>query len=148
VNGDDYEALAEPHETLRDVLRERLGFLGVKKGCDYGGCGACTVIVNEKAVYSCMTWVAKSEGKRIVTIEGLSKSGKLDPVQEAFLNLNAAQCGYCTPGVIMSARALLDGNPSPSEDDVRDALTGNICRCTGYSKYVEAILSLAKKASR
>ena len=145
VNGVKHEVDVEPWDSLNFVLREKLGLTGTKRGCDTGGCGACTVIVDGRVVYSCMTYAMKVDGSKVLTIEGLSKDGKLDPVQEAYEKHYGLQCGYCTPGFIMSTKALLERNPNPSEDEVREALVGNLCRCTGYTKIVEAVLSLRKR---
>ncbi len=147
VNDVKHEINVEPWESLNFVLREKLGLTGTKKGCDTGGCGACTVVVDGKAVYSCMTYAMKADGSRILTIEGLSRDGKFDPVQTAYEQHYALQCGYCTPGFIMATKALLDRNSSPSEDEIRETLVGNICRCTGYTKIIEAVLSLRKRRS-
>lgn len=140
VNGEDHEVKVDPYDRLADVLRDKLGLTGTKRGCDYGGCGCCTVNIDGKAVYSCMFPALKAVGKHIVTIEGLSSNGILHPIQEAFLKHGGFQCGYCTPGMMMSAKALLERNKSPTEEEVRDALDGNLCRCTGYVKIVEAVL--------
>ncbi len=144
VNGVKQEVEVEPWDSLNFVLRERLGLTGTKKGCDTGGCGACTVIIDGKVVYSCMTYAMKADGSKILTVEGLSRDGKLDPVQEAYKQHYGLQCGYCTPGFIMSTKALLDKNPEATEEEIREALVGNLCRCTGYTKIVEAVLSLRK----
>ena len=148
VNGMVREVIVNLHESLNTVLRERLGLVGTKRGCDTGGCGSCTVIVDGRTVYSCMTLAASVEGKKILTIEGLSEGGKLDPVQEAFVKAGALQCGYCTPGFIMSVKALLEVNPDPDEHDIRDSLVGNICRCTGYVKIFEAVKAAAESYRR
>jgi carbon-monoxide dehydrogenase small subunit len=139
VNGELYEVAVEPEYTLLHVLREELGLIGTKKGCDTGGCGCCTVLIDGRAVYSCMVWVMTAEGKKITTIEGLRKNGKLDPLQEAFIQAGAVQCGYCTCGMIMAAKAFLSSNRSPNDQEIRQAIAGNLCRCTGYHKIVEAI---------
>ena len=139
VNGMDYDIAADTSTTLVDVLREDLGLTGVKKGCDDGDCGACTILMDGKAAASCTTLAAAAQGHEITTIEGLAKKGKLHPMQQAFIDCFAIQCGYCTPGMILSAKALLDENPNAAEDEIREALHGNICRCTGYKKIVEAI---------
>lgn len=144
VNGSDQSVLIKPHESLREVLR-RMGFTGVKKGCDVGGCGACTVLLNGNPIYSCCVFAAWSQGKEIVTIEGLAPTGQLDPIQREFATLGAAQCGFCTPGLIMSAKALLDKKQKPTEDEIRRGIAGNLCRCTGYVKVVDAIASASKK---
>ncbi|RLC71373.1 MAG: (2Fe-2S)-binding protein [Chloroflexi bacterium] len=144
VNGEDYELYIEPHRLLLEVLREDLQLTGTKFGCSSGMCGACTVLLNGKAVKSCLVLALQAQGKEILTVEGLAKNGELDPLQKAFIDHGAIQCGYCTPGMLMTAKALLLENPSPSEDQVREALVGNLCRCTGYSKIVEAVLAAAE----
>ena len=141
VNGREYEVAVSPHRTLLKVLREELGLSGSKDGCDLGSCGTCTVIIDGNPVLSCLTLACSCEGKEILTIEGISSEGKLHSLQENFMKYGAVQCGYCTPGMIMSAKALLDENPNPSELDVRRAISGNLCRCTGYVKIVEAVLA-------
>jgi carbon-monoxide dehydrogenase small subunit len=145
VNGRRYKLGLDPLRTLVEVLREDLGFTGVKVGCGKGECGACTILLNGKPVNSCLILAVEADGSSILTIEGLSKDGTLHPLQEAFVKYGAAQCGYCTPGMILSAKALLDENPNPSELDVREAISGNLCRCTGYAKIVKAILEAARK---
>jgi carbon-monoxide dehydrogenase small subunit len=144
LNGDNYEALVEPYESLNYVLREKVKLTGTKRGCDTGGCGVCTVIMDGKAVYSCMYPAIRAVGKKIMTIEGLAKGGKLHPLQEAFIRLGGIQCGYCTPGMIMASLAVLQADPRASEEDIREDLAGNLCRCTGYVKIVEAVLEAAK----
>ena len=144
INGESYEVAVEPRKTLMDVIRDDLGLTGTKKGCDQGACGTCTVIFDGKAVNSCLVLAVEAEGKDVLTIEGLAKGTKLHPIQEAFINHGAIQCGFCTPGMIMSAKVLLDKNPNPTDKEVRDAIGGNLCRCTGYVKIVEAILATAK----
>ena len=144
VNDRIYEVDVEPGETLREAIRDKLWLTGTKKGCDVGGCGSCTVLLDGKAVYSCMVFAARAEGKKVITIEGLADNGRLHPVQEAFVKHGAVQCGYCTPGMILSAKALLDENPDPTEEEVKDAIAGNICRCTGYVKIVKAVLAAAE----
>ena len=139
VNGQNRELSASPRDTLIHALRDELGLMGTKRGCDTGGCGCCTVIVDGKATYSCMVFVMTLEGKKITTIEGLIHEGKLDPIQEAFIKANAVQCGYCTCGIIMTAKAFLSKKKSPAEQEIRKAIAGNLCRCTGYQKIVEAI---------
>ena len=136
-----------PGELLLDVLR-RQGYFGVKRGCEKGECGACTVLVNGRAVNSCLMFAAQAEGAEILTIEGLAEGGKLHPIQEAFLDHGAAQCGFCTPGMALSAKALLDRRPHPTEAEVREALAGNLCRCTGYLKPVEAVLDAASRMGK
>jgi len=144
VNGKLQSLTVDPNRTLLEVLREDLGLTGTKQACDTGGCGACTVILDGKPVYSCLVLAVDCDGKDILTIEGLASDGYLHPLQEAFIKHGALQCGFCTPGMILSAKALLDENPKPTEQDVRKAIAGNLCRCTGYAKIVEAILSAAK----
>lgn len=139
INEDLYELAVEPRTTLLEVLRESLGLTGTKEGCGDGNCGSCTVLIDGKPVLSCLTLALDAQEKKIVTIEGLARAGELDPLQESFVNHGAIQCGFCTPGMIMSARALLDENPAPSEAEIREAISGNLCRCTGYVKIVEAI---------
>ncbi len=139
VNGQDFLVAVEDHWTLLDVLRNVVGYTGAKKGCDKGECGACTVILNGKAVQSCLVLAVQAQGKEITTIEGLSREGRLDPIQEAFHELGAIQCGFCTPGMIMTTKALLARNQSPSVDEIKKELSGNLCRCTGYIKIIEAV---------
>lgn len=139
VNGLEYDLFIKPHWTLTDVLRDELGLTGTKKGCGKGECGACTVIVDGEAVLSCLVLGIQAQGKRIVTIEGLSQEGKLDALQDAFVQYGAIQCGYCTPGMIMTASAFLSNHPRPSEQAIKRALSGNLCRCTGYVKIIEAV---------
>jgi len=145
VNGTPYEVFVEPWKTLLDVLREEIGLTGVKSGCEEGECGACTVLVDGKAVNSCLLLAPQAQGKEIVTIEGLEGEEGLHPLQQAFVEHFAVQCGFCTPGMILSAKALLDKTPHPTEEEVRVALSGNLCRCTGYVKIVEAVLAAGKK---
>ena len=144
VNGISLNWSIAPGEVLLDVLR-RQGYFGVKRGCEKGECGACAVLVDGKPINSFLMFAAQAEGRQILTIEGVAVAGKLDPVQEAFLDHGAVQCGFCTPGMVISAKALLDRCPDPSEDQVREALAGHLCRCTGYLKPVEAILAAASK---
>lgn len=139
VNGKPVELITAPNRTLVEVLREDLGLTGVKQGCDDTNCGVCTVIMDGKAVKSCCILIGQAEGTKITTIEGLEGENGLHPIQQAFIDHFAIQCGYCTPGMILSAKALLDENPNATEEDIREALHGNICRCTGYKKIVEAI---------
>jgi len=148
VNGRTHEVLAHPGERLLDVLRDRLGLTGVKEGCGTGQCGACTVLLDGRAVASCLMLVADAVGHEITTIEGLAPPGRLHPLQQAFLKHGAVQCGFCTPGMILSAKALLDQNPKPTEQEIRHALAGNLCRCTGYRKIIEAVQAVAGKARR
>ena len=145
VNGELYEVAVHPHWTLLEVLREELDLTGAKKGCDAGDCGGCTVILDGKPVVSCLTLAVEADGRDILTIEGLAQNGQLHPIQNAFVEHGAIQCGFCTPGMIMSAKALLDENPKPTEDEVRRAIAGNLCRCTGYVKIVEAIVAASQE---
>ncbi|HJC22038.1 MAG TPA: (2Fe-2S)-binding protein [Candidatus Butyricicoccus avicola] len=139
VNNRPVELLVAPNRTLLDVLREDLGLTGVKHGCDDSNCGVCTVIMDGKAVKSCSILIGQAQGTKVTTIEGLETENGLHPLQKAFIEHFAIQCGFCTPGMILSAKALLDENPNATEDEIREALHGNICRCTGYKKIVEAI---------
>jgi len=144
VNGTRHELAVEPWERLVDVLRDRLRLTGTKVGCGEGECGACTVNMDGKAVLSCLLLAATVDGSEILTIEGVQQGSELHPLQEAFVRESAIQCGYCTPGMIMAAHALLQREPSPTEQEVRTALANNLCRCTGYEKPVKAILACAK----
>jgi len=144
LNGDQIEMEIEPYWTLLHLLREELELIGTKSGCENGECGACTVLVNGKAVNSCLFPAVEINGATVLTIEGLAKpTGELHPLQTAFMELGAVQCGYCTPGMIMSAKALLDENPNPTEEEMRHALAGNMCRCTGYVQIVDAVKAAA-----
>ena len=143
INGESHELFVEPEETLLEVLREDLGFTGTKQSCDLGTCGACTVLLNNKPTLACLTLAIACKGKQITTIEGLRKGGELHPLQSSFIERGAIQCGMCTPGMILSAKALLDEKAHPTEAQVRTAISGNLCRCTGYAKIVEAILAAA-----
>jgi carbon-monoxide dehydrogenase small subunit len=145
VNGQAVEAVVEPNRTLLQFLREDLGLTGTKHGCGLGDCGACTVILDGEPVNSCLVLAIQANGKEVLTIEGLAENGKLHPIQQAFVDRGAIQCGFCTPGMILSAKALLDANPKPTEEDIRMAISGNLCRCTGYQKIVEAIGEAAEK---
>ena len=146
VNGDVYEVAVDPWQTLNDVLREDLNLTGTKRGCGTGDCGACTVLVDGRSVTSCLTLAVETAGKEIITVEGLAPSGEeLHPIQEAFVETGAIQCGFCTPGMELSALYLLKNNPSPSEEEIRQALSGNLCRCTGYNKIVEAVTLAAER---
>jgi len=143
VNGEEYTLKVEPHRTLLEVIRNDLGLTGTKLGCGGGECGACTVILDGKAVKSCLMLAFDAKGKEIWTIEGLTRGEELHSIQRAFVERGAIQCGFCTPGMIMASKALLDENPHPSEQEIKDALAGNLCRCTGYVKILEAVLSVA-----
>ncbi len=144
VNGESVEAAVEPNQTLLQFLREDLGLTGTKHGCGLGDCGACTVILDGRPVNACLVLAVQARGREVLTIEGLAENGKLHPIQQAFVDKGAIQCGFCTPGMILSAKALLDEKPEPSEPEIRTAISGNLCRCTGYQKIVEAIQEAAK----
>jgi carbon-monoxide dehydrogenase small subunit len=144
VNSEEYEVAVAPNRTLLEVLRE-LNFMGAKEGCDMGSCGACTVLLDGKPILSCLTLATDAKDRNILTIEGLAQGGDLHPLQKAFVDHGAIQCGYCTPGMILSAKALLDKNPHPTKDEVKEGISGNLCRCTGYVKIIEAILSTTEK---
>ena len=145
INERKYTLEIQPNQTLLNFLREDLGLTGTKCGCEIGECGACTVILDGKAVNSCLVLAPQIHGKEILTVEGLAQCGKLNPLQESFMNHDAVHCGFCTPGMLMSAKALLDNNPIPSEQEIRIAISGNLCRCTGYVQIVEAIKNAATK---
>jgi carbon-monoxide dehydrogenase small subunit len=145
VNGEERAVMVRPRDTLLSILRNTLGLTGTKEACGTGECGSCTVLIDGMAVLACLTLAVEAEGKNIITIEGLSKNGKLNTLQEAFIAHGAVQCGFCTPGMLLSATALLSANPNPSRQDIQKALEGNICRCTGYNKIVEAIESVRGK---
>jgi len=145
LNGEPVQIAVEPHLTLLQLLRDRLEMTGTKEGCGMGGCGACTVLLEGEAIYSCLFPALETEGKRVTTIEGLAdQQGNLHPLQRAFVDYGAIQCGFCTPGMVMSAYALLQENPEPSEEDIRLGIAGNLCRCTGYSQIVQAIQAAGK----
>jgi len=144
VNDEEYEVLADTHRTLLEVLRDSLGLTGSKEGCGFGACGACTVLIDGKATLACLTLAFSAQGKRITTIEGLAVNGKLHPIQDAAVRYGAIQCGFCTPGWIMSAKALLDENPKPTALQVKTAIAGNLCRCTGYVKIIESIIAASE----
>jgi carbon-monoxide dehydrogenase small subunit len=148
VNGEDHEVLIKSNRTLIEVLRQDLHLTGAKEACGIGACGACTVLVNGKPVHSCITLAEEVEGKEVETIEGLAQGGKLHPLQKAFMDYHAFQCGFCTPGMIMAAKALLNRNLRPTEQEVKSAISGNLCRCTGYGNIVEAILSTAREIEK
>ena len=139
INGKKEEREIPPNISLLELLRDHLGLTGAKKGCEIGECGACTVILDGRPVYACLVLAPKVDGKEIITIEGIGEEGKLYPVQKAFLTHGAVQCGFCTPGMILAAKALLDEKPHPSKEEIKDAISGNLCRCTGYLQIVEAI---------
>ena len=146
VNGDPCEVMVKPGETLLDVIRDKIGLMGTKKGCDVGDCGACVVLIDGVAVSSCLVLAVEARDKKITTIEGLANGENLHPIQKAFMEHGAVQCGFCTPGMILIAKALLDENPNPTEDEVREAISGNLCRCTGYAKIIEAIQAAAQNS--
>jgi aerobic-type carbon monoxide dehydrogenase small subunit (CoxS/CutS family) len=143
VNGVSQTADVPSNLTLLALLREQLGLTGTKDGCSAGECGACTVLLNDEPVNACMVLAVETEGAVVLTVEGLIHDGELDPLQNAVIELGATQCGFCTPGILISARALLNRNPTPSEGEIRDALRGNLCRCTGYLRIVEAVQKVA-----
>ena len=144
VNGEEHQVEIEPNRLLLQVLRDNLGLTGTKEGCSIGVCGACSVIIDGRLVSSCLTLAAGCGGKNIETIEGLAQDGKLHPLQQAFIEYGGFQCGICTPGQIMAAKALLDENPNPSEDEVKEWMSGNLCRCTGYYKILEAVMAVVE----
>ena len=139
VNGEPAEALVDPDKTLLEVLREDLHLTGTKHGCELGECGACAVLLDDQPVLSCLVVSHECEGRSVVTVEGLTVDGRLHPLQECFADLGASQCGYCTPGILIAAKALLDREPNPSRDLIREALSGNLCRCTGYQQILDAV---------
>jgi len=144
VNNKKYNLKVDSDERLLDTLRERLKFTGVKEGCSIGECGACTVILDKKAVNSCMVYTFQVDGCEVLTVEGLEMNGQLDPLQEAFIDHQAVQCGFCTPGMLMSTKALLMDNPAPTREEIKTAIEGNLCRCTGYQQILDAVESAAK----
>ncbi len=146
VNGQNWEVEVEPRRLLVDFLRDDLGFLGTKKACQDSYCGSCTVLLDGQTVHACTVLAIMAKDREVTTIEGLSSNGDLHPMQQSFVDHGAPQCGFCIPGMIMTAKALLDENPHPSEEEVRHYLTGNLCRCTGYTKIIEAILAVAQSA--
>jgi len=146
VNGQEHTVLADTRDTLLDLLRERIGLTGTKEGCGNGNCGTCTVLIDGAAVNACLVLAREAPGRDIVTIEGLAPRGELHAIQRALVEHGGTQCGFCTPGIVLSAKALLDDNPSPTPHDVRHAIAGNICRCTGYDKIVDAIIAAARQA--
>jgi len=144
INNESYDLAVEPQRTLLEVLREDLGLTGAKEACGTGECGACTVLIDGKPILSCLTLAAEAQGKEIVTIEGLTRGANLHPLQKAFIQYGAIQCGYCTSGMILNAKSILDENPKPSREEIIKGLEGNLCRCTGYNKIVEAIMEASK----
>jgi carbon-monoxide dehydrogenase small subunit len=145
INGERYELFIEPNVTLLDAVRDEARLTGAKEGCGTGDCGACSMIVDGRLVTSCLMLAVEADGAEITTIEGLARDGELHPLQRAFIERGAVQCGYCIPGMILAGKALLDANPRPTEDDIRRAIAGNLCRCTGYTKIVEAIATAAEE---
>jgi carbon-monoxide dehydrogenase small subunit len=148
INNRKYELFVSPNQTLLHFLRGELGLTGTKCGCEIGECGACTVLLNGEAVNSCLVLVPQIDGKEVLTVEGLGKEGKLHPLQESFMNHDAVHCGFCTPGMLMSAKALLDKDPNPNEKEIRTAISGNLCRCTGYVQIVEAVNDASEKIEK
>jgi len=144
VNDEEEELMTTPNRTLLEVLRNDLNLTGAKEGCGEGACGACTVLVDGQPVYSCLTLAVEVQGKAITTIEGLADGARLHPIQQAFVDHAAIQCGFCSPGMVLVAKALLDENPRPTQQEAREAISGNVCRCTGYAKIVEAMLEAAE----
>ncbi|OFV79756.1 MAG: (2Fe-2S)-binding protein [Acidobacteria bacterium RBG_16_64_8] len=144
VNGNDHEVILEPHMLLVDVLRDKLGLTGTKYACGAGDCGACTVLIDGRLSLSCLTLAVTAVGKSILTVEGMVAGTKLHPIQQAFVDDGAIQCGFCTPGMLLSAKALLDENQTPTRDEIRSALAGNLCRCTGYVKIIDAVAAAAQ----
>ena len=145
VNGELAQMLLPVHKTLLEVLREDMQLTGTKHGCELGECGTCTVLVDGKPELSCLVLPVQVEGRAITTVEGMARGADLHPLQQAFVELGAAQCGYCTPGILLSAKSLLEGNGRPTRDEIREALAGNLCRCTGYSKIVDAVQLAAER---
>ncbi len=141
INGDTYDVLVSPNNTLLEVLRDKLGLMGTKRGCDLGACGACTVLINGEAYLSCVMLAIDARGKDILTIEGLAEGGELHPLQSSFVEKGGLQCGFCTPGMILTAKAILNEEENPTEDVIKRKMAGNLCRCTGYKKVVEAVMS-------
>jgi aerobic carbon-monoxide dehydrogenase small subunit len=144
INNEDYDVIARPSESLLDLLRNRLQLTGTKKGCNEGDCGACTVILSGRAVNACLVLAMEAEGQKILTVEGLAQGPEMHPLQESFIKHGGFQCGFCTPGMLLSAKALLDENPNPTDEEIRHGISGNLCRCTGYAKIVESIREAAR----
>lgn len=145
INNRKYGLSVFPNQTLLDLLREELGLTGTKRGCEVGECGACTVLINGEAVNSCLVLAPQIDGKEVLTVEGLAEDGKLHPLQESFMKHDAVHCGFCTPGMLLSAEQLLKENPNPDENEIRTAISGNLCRCTGYIQIIEAIKNATEK---
>jgi aerobic carbon-monoxide dehydrogenase small subunit len=148
INGDRVEVPASPNNTLLEVLRDKLGLMGTKRGCDLGACGACTVLINGEAFLSCIMLAMDAVGKEITTIEGLGEGGALHPLQQAFVEKGGLQCGFCTPGMILTAQAVLNEDRNPTEETIKKKMAGNLCRCTGYKKVLEAVLSVSGQARK
>jgi len=148
INGEDRDVLAAPHKTLLEVLREDLNLTGTKHGCELGECGTCTVLVDGLPVLSCLALPVECQGREVRTVEGMARDGELHPLQQAFAELGAAQCGYCTPGILLTAEALLAEIPTPTRDEIKHALSGNLCRCTGYTKILDAVELAALRIER
>lgn len=148
VNGETHQVAVPVHKTLLEVLREDLGLVGTKHGCELGECGVCTVLINGQPVVSCLVLAVDCPGREITTVEGLGQDGHLHPLQQAFAELGAAQCGYCTPGMLVTAKALLDANPQPSRREISKAISGNLCRCTGYAKIIDAVQLAARRLAQ
>ena len=148
INGDTHELLVAPNHTLLEVLREKLGLMGAKRGCDLGACGACTVLVDGEACLSCLMLAVDASGKEVTTIEGLAQGGDLHPLQKAFVEKGGLQCGFCTPGMILTAKAILDEEEHPTEAVIKKKMAGNLCRCTGYKKVVEAVMSVTEPSGK
>jgi carbon-monoxide dehydrogenase small subunit len=144
INHEEYKVIVRPHESLLDVLRNKLGLTGTKECCNEGDCGACTVVMGGRAVNACLVLAMEAEGEKILTVEGLAQGTRLHPLQAAFIKYGGFQCGFCTPGMLMSAKALLDENPDPTDEEIRSGISGNLCRCTGYVKIIQSIREAAK----
>lgn len=148
INGDNYDVLVSPNNTLLEVLRDKMGLMGTKCGCDLGACGACTVLINGEAYLSCVMLAVDARGKEITTIEGVAAGGELHPLQSAFVEKGGIQCGFCTPGMILTARAILNEEENPTEETIKRKMAGNLCRCTGYKKVVEAVMSANEQTGK
>ena len=145
INGEPYEVAVNPWRTLLELIREDLNLTGTKKGCDTGDCGTCTVILNGKRVLSCLVLAMEAAGKQVLTIEGLAQNGILDPLQQSFIDAGAVQCGYCTPGMVLASKALLGEKPQPTDEEIARGLDGNLCRCTGYIKIIDAVRAVSRR---
>ena len=148
INGESYQLNVKPNVLLLDLIREEIGLTGTKRGCGAGECGACTVLLEGRPINSCLILAVEANEKNVITIEGLAKDGQLHPLQEAFIEEGAVQCGFCTPGMLLSAKALLDVNSNPQKEEIKKAIAGNLCRCTGYTKIIKAIISASEKMKR